>query len=89
MFSAFAVGLYLTALSGPLLLPLIFAGGAAIYFYTTHFARWRVGELVAGLGLGSLPVLGAYFIQTGYFSFSAVVAALAPGFLTANLLMLN
>jgi len=89
MFAAFAIGLYLTAVSGPLLLPLIFAGGVAIYFYTTHFVRWKVGELVAGLGMGSLPVLGAYFIQTGYFSFNAVLAALVAGFLTANLLLLN
>jgi len=89
LFAAFGIGLYLTIVSGPLLLPLIFAGGAAIYFYTTHFARWRVGELVAGLGLGSLPVLGSYFVQTGYFSLSVVIGALAPGFLTANLLLLN
>jgi len=89
LFAAFGIGLYLTVVSGPLLLPLIFAGGAAIYFYTTWFARWRVGELVAGLGLGSLPVLGSYFVQTGYFSLGALVAALAPGFLTANLLLLN
>lgn len=89
MFAALGIGLYLTVISGPLLLLLIFAGGAAIYFYTTWFARWPVGELVAGLGMGSLPVLGSYFVQTGYFSLSAVVAALAPGFLTANLLLLN
>jgi len=89
LFAALGIGLYLTVISGPLLLALIFAGGAAIYFYTTHFARWRVGELIAGLGMGSLPVLGSYFVQTGYFSLSAVVAALAPGFLTANLLLLN
>ena len=89
LFAAFGIGLYLTVVAGPLLLPLIFAGGVAIYFYTPWFARRRVGELVAGLGLGSLPVLGAYFVQTGYFTLSALVAALAPGFLTANLLLLN
>lgn len=89
LLGAFGIGLYLAILAGPLLLILIFAGGLMICFYTTHLARWGVGELVAGLGLGSLPVLGAYFVQTGYFSLSAVVAALAPGFLTANLLLLN
>lgn len=89
MFAAFAIGLYLTAVSGPLLLPIIFAGGAAIYLYTTHFARWGIGEVVAGLGLGTLPVLGAYFVQASQFTVSAAVAAIAPGFLTANLLLLN
>jgi 1,4-dihydroxy-2-naphthoate octaprenyltransferase len=86
---ALGIGLYLTAISGPLLLVLIFSGGAIICFYTTHLARWGVGELAAGLGLGSLPVLGAYFVQTGYFSIKAAVASLAPGFLTADLLLLN
>ncbi len=86
---AFGIGLYLTILSGPLLLSLIFAGGMIIYFYTTHLARWGLGELAAGLGLGSLPVLGAYFVQTGQFTPVAGVASLAPGFLTANLLLLN
>jgi 1,4-dihydroxy-2-naphthoate octaprenyltransferase len=36
-----------------------------------------------------LPVLGTYFVQTGSYSAEAVVASLAPGFLTANLLLLN
>ncbi|MGQ9477414.1 MAG: prenyltransferase [Candidatus Bipolaricaulia bacterium] len=89
MLLAFGIGLYLVSLSGPLLLSLILAGGAMIYFYTTHFARWALGEAVAGLGLGSLPVLGAYFVQTGRFTPVAAVASLAPGFLTANLLLLN
>ncbi|MCR4404383.1 MAG: prenyltransferase [Candidatus Acetothermia bacterium] len=89
LLGAFAIGLYLAILSGPLLLILIFAGGAMIYFYTTHLARWGAGELVAGLGLGSLPVMGAYFVQSGSFSLASVVAGLAPGFLTSNLLLLN
>ncbi len=89
MLAAFAIGLYLTALSGALLLPVILAGGAAIYFYTTHFARWGIGEVVAGLGLGTLPVLGAYFVQAGQFTATAAVASIPPGFLTANLLLLN
>jgi 1,4-dihydroxy-2-naphthoate octaprenyltransferase len=48
-----------------------------------------VGELWAGLGLGTLPVLGTYFVQTGSYTIEAVIASLAPGFLTANLLFLN
>lgn len=89
LLGALAIGLYLAAISGPLLLALILVGGVIIYFYTTYFARWGLAEGVAGLGLGSLPVLGAYFVQTGYLSVKAAVASLAPGFLTANLLLLN
>jgi len=39
--------------------------------------------------MGTLPVLGTYFIQTGSYSLEAFAASLPPGFLTANLLLLN
>ena len=86
---AFPIGIYLTYTSGWQLLPLIFLGGGIIYFYTPYLTKWLIGEFVAGLGLGTLPVLGTYFIQTGSYSIEAIVASLAPGFLTANLLFLN
>jgi 1,4-dihydroxy-2-naphthoate octaprenyltransferase len=86
---ALIIGIYLTFISGWQLLPLILLGGPVIYFYTSHLTKWLVGELWAGLGLGTLPVLGTYFVQTGSYSAEAVIASLAPGFLTANLLFLN
>ena len=89
LIAAFAIGVYLTFISGWQLLPLILLGGPVIYFYTSHLTKWLAGELWAGLGLGMLPVLGTYFVQTGSYSVEAVVASLAPGFLTANLLLLN
>jgi 1,4-dihydroxy-2-naphthoate octaprenyltransferase len=89
LMAAFAIGVYLTSISGWKLLPLILLGGPVIYFYTSHLTKYLVGELWAGLGLGTLPVLGTYFVQTGSYSAEAVVASLAPGFLTANLLFLN
>jgi 1,4-dihydroxy-2-naphthoate octaprenyltransferase len=87
--AALAIGIYLTFLSGWQLLPMIILGGLVIYFYTSHLTKWLVGEFWAGLGLGMLPVLGTYFVQTGRYSLEAFVASLAPGFLTANLLFLN
>jgi 1,4-dihydroxy-2-naphthoate octaprenyltransferase len=89
LFVAFLIGIYLTFISGWKLLPLILLGGPVIYFYTSHLTKWLVGEFWAGLGLGMLPVLGTYFVQTGRYSAEAVAASLAPGFLTANLLFLN
>ena len=87
--AAFLIGIYLCTISGWKLLPLILLGGPVIYFYTSHLTKWLIGELWAGLGLGMLPVLGTYFVQTGRYSLEAFVASLAPGFLTANLLFLN
>lgn len=87
--SAFLIGVYLAYISGWKLLPLIFLGGVIAYFYTSILTKWLIGEFFAGLGLGSLPVLGTYFIQAGSYSIEAIIASLAPGLLTANLLFLN
>ncbi len=89
LLAALTIGIYLTTISGWQLLPMIILGGLVIYFYTSHLTKWLVGEFWAGLGLGILPVLGTYFVQTGRYSVEAVVASLASGFLTANLLFLN
>jgi len=89
LLAALLIGTYLAYVSGWQLLPLIILGGPVIYFYTSHLTKWLVGELWAGLGLGTLPVLGTYFVQTGHYSAGALLASLAPGFLTANLLFLN
>jgi 1,4-dihydroxy-2-naphthoate octaprenyltransferase len=84
-----AIGTYFVIVQGWGLLPVILLGGLFAYFYTPYLSRWRIGEVVAGLGLGSLVVLGAYYVQTGQYTWEVIVASLAPGFLTANLLLLN
>jgi len=86
---ALLIGIYLTLISGWQLLPPIILGGLITYFYTSYLTRWPIGEFSAGLGMGTLPVLGTYFIQTGSYSLEAFVVSLPPGFLTANLLLLN
>ena len=83
------IGAYFVIVQGWGLLPVILLGGLFAYFYTPYLSRWRIGEVAAGLGLGSLVVLGAYFVQTGQYTQEVIVASLAPGFLTANLLLLN
>jgi len=83
------IGVYFVIVQGWGLIPVILLGGLFTYFYTPYISHWRVGEVAAGLGLGSLVVLGAYFVQTGQYTWEVIVASLAPGFLTANLLLLN
>jgi len=83
------IGAYFVIVQGWGLVPVIVLGGLFAYFYTPYISRWRIGEVSAGLGLGSLVVLGAYFVQTGQYTWEVIVASLAPGFLTANLLLLN
>jgi len=83
------IGIYFVVVVGPLLIPIVLLAAVISYFYTTHLARWMVGELCAGLGLGALPVLGAYFVQSGYYSPLAMVASIPPFILVFNLLFLN
>ena len=89
LFLAAVIGVYFVAVRGWGLLPILLLGGLAAYFYTPHFSRWWIGELLAGLGLGTLAVLGAYFVQVGGYNWEVLAVALPPGFLTANLLLLN
>ncbi len=86
---AMAIGAYFCVTKGWLLFPLLLLAGFAAYFYNVYLARWHVGEIFAGVGFGPLLVLGSYYVQTGRYSWETLVASLAPGILTANLLFLN
>lgn len=86
---AMGIGAYFVLTRGWLLLPLLLIAGFSAYFYNIYLARWWVGELFAGLNFGPMIVLGSYFVQTGRYSWETLVASLAPGILTANLLFLN
>ncbi len=86
---ALAIGIWLTARVGWLLVPVMAFGAVAILFYTDFFARSGVGEVFAGLGLGALPVWGAAFVQGGTPRAAAVAAAVPAFFMTFNLLLLN
>ena len=86
---AMGIGGYFCFARGWWLFPLLLVAGFSAYFYNVYLSRWWVGELFAGLNFGPLLVLGSYFVQTGRYSWEALVASLAPGILTSNLLLLN
>jgi len=71
------------------LLPIVILGGVSVLTYTDYLARWGIGEVAAGLGLGALPVLGAAFVQDGVLGPAAWAAAAPAFFMTFNLLFLN
>jgi 1,4-dihydroxy-2-naphthoate octaprenyltransferase len=89
LLAAMGIGIYFVLARGWLLFPLLLIAGFSAYFYNVCLSKWMMGELFAGLNLGTLLILGAYFVQTGRYSWEAVVASLAPGLLTSNLLLLN
>jgi 1,4-dihydroxy-2-naphthoate octaprenyltransferase len=74
---------------GPLFALLIGAGALSVLFYTDVFARIGVGEVMAGLGLGALPVWGAAWVQGQPPGPAALWAGVPAFFMTFNLLLLN
>jgi 1,4-dihydroxy-2-naphthoate octaprenyltransferase len=86
---AMVIGVYFVMVKGWLLFPLLLIAGFSAYFYNVYLAKWLIGEIFAGLCFGPLLVLGSYYVQTGRYSWETLVASLAPGILTTNLLFLN
>ena len=83
------IGLALVVSVGLILLPLLVLGAVFTLLYTQGFARSMLGEVAAGLGLGFLPVLGAFMVQTGAVTLEAVLISVPSGLLTFNLLLIN
>jgi 1,4-dihydroxy-2-naphthoate polyprenyltransferase len=89
LFLAVPIGVFFLLVQGWQLLPLLLVGAFCILLYTSVILKSHFPEWSPGVGLGILPVLGAYFVQTGSYSFSALVASVPSGFLVLNLLLLN
>jgi len=87
---AVPIGIYfvMTLDRGWLLLPLLLVAAICVLLYTPFLLKLRWPEWAPGVGLGSLPVLGVYFIQTTAY-LPAVVAVVPSGILVHNLLLLN
>jgi 1,4-dihydroxy-2-naphthoate octaprenyltransferase len=83
------IGIYFVLFQGLLLLPLLIVAALCVVLYTPVILKHRWPEWSAGFGLGMLPVLGAYFAQTGAYTFSALFAAVPSFILVHNLLLLN
>lgn len=86
---AAAIGLWFAVRLGPWFVGLLAVGAASVLFYTDRFARTGLGEVVAGLGLGALPVWGAAWAQGPPPGPAAIWAGVPAFFMTFNLLLLN
>ena len=84
-----AIGAWLVAEVGWVLLPVMIVGAVCVLAYTDLLARIGVGEVAAGLGLGGLPVIGTALVQNGTLGPAAVAAAVPATLMTFNLLLLN
>ncbi|OGN98847.1 MAG: hypothetical protein A2Y58_00690 [Chloroflexi bacterium RBG_13_51_52] len=86
---AIPIGIYFTVIRGWQLLPLLLVASFFIFLYSPFILKRPWPEWAAGAGLGALPILGMYFIQTGAYTSHAVVACIPSAFLVHNLLLLN
>lgn len=86
---AVPIWVYLIIVKGLLLLPIIGVGAICVLIYSPFLTRWRLGELSSALGLGVLPILMFYFVQTGGYSTESVVAAIPAGMLIFDIHLLN
>jgi len=86
---AIPIGAFFVLTRGLALLGLVAVAAISVYFYSTTFARIYLGEFLAGLNLGPLAIIGAYFVQTANMSVGVVAVGLAPGIMIANVLYLN
>jgi len=86
---AVPIGVYFVLARGWLLLPLLVLGALCAFLYTPVLTRLGLPELAPGVGLGALPVLGVYFVQTTAYTLPAVIASIPSGILVHNLLLLN
>ena len=88
---AVPIGVYfvVTLDKGWQLLPLLLVAAVCIILYTPFLTRVGWPEWAPGAGMGALPVLGAYFVQTTAYTLPAVVAIIPSGILVHNLLLLN
>ncbi|MBA7625389.1 1,4-dihydroxy-2-naphthoate octaprenyltransferase [subsurface metagenome] len=86
---AVPIGVYFVIIRGWLLLPLLLIAAVCILFYTPFITKLGWPEWAPGVGMGALPVLGVYFVQTATYTLPAVIACILSGILVHNLLLLN
>jgi 1,4-dihydroxy-2-naphthoate polyprenyltransferase len=86
---AIPIGIYFTIVRGWELLPLLVLAAFFIILYSPFILKRPWPEWTAGAGLGLLPILGLFFVQSGVYTWQAVVSAVPSFFLVHNLLLLN
>lgn len=86
---AIPIGVFFVLARGWLLLPLLLLAAICILLYSPLILKIHWPEWSPGVGLGALPVLGTFFIQTGDYTLPAVIASIPSGILVHNLLLLN
>ncbi len=86
---AIPIGIYFVIVSGWQLVPLLVVAALCVVLYTPVILKTYWPEWAPGLGMGALPVMGAYFVQTGEYTWPLVIASVPSFILVHNLLFIN
>ena len=94
---AAAIGIYFAFVSHWMVLSFAAIGVFSVLFYTNFLAKRVLGELFAGLALGTFVVLGTYIAMTaspgmalkGLLPAEVIWISIPPGILTSLLLLIN
>ena len=81
LFIKFGWPIFFMALSG-FLLGVLYCAKPIAFGYIGR----GLGEIAIFIAFGTLPVMGAYWVQTGGFSLGSLMASLPPGFFTVSVL---
>lgn len=86
-----SIGAYFVVTIGfsPILITLLAIAIVSVVGYSPIFARYALGELLAGLNLGPLLVLGTYFVMTKTLSVEPIFVGITLGTLTTCVLYIN
>jgi 1,4-dihydroxy-2-naphthoate polyprenyltransferase len=86
---AVPIGIFFIIVRGWELLPLLIFAAFFIVLYSPLILKHPWPEWAAGVGLGALPILGMYFVQTGGYGYHAWIGCVPSALLVHNLLLLN
>lgn len=93
---SFLIGAYLVAVSGWGLIPLIFYGLIAGLFYTNEKDRFSFINFAPGLAefliattFGVMMTMGAFYVQTGYYTLESFLISLPVAIFISNVLLIN
>jgi len=86
---AIPIGVFFVIETGWQLIPLLIVAALCVVLYTPVILKIYWPEWAPGLGLGALPVMGAYFVQTGEYTWPLVIASIPSFILVHNLLFIN
>lgn len=93
---SFLIGAYLVSISGWGLIPLIFYGLIAGLFYTSEKGKFSFINLAPGLAefliattFGVMMTMGAFYVQTGYYSWRPFLISLPVAIFISNVLLIN